>query len=156
MTGSPARRASFEGLCLSSLPEANPLGFVLVILRSRERGGFSAGERSFVKAIYPHLRNLSAPLFDPEKARRKSLSLLLSEVRLSRRESDIGALLMERRTVGEISERLFISRRTVEKHLEHIYGKLGVTGKNEAHEAILRRIGRVNPPGWSTRSVDHE
>jgi DNA-binding CsgD family transcriptional regulator len=48
---------------------------------------------------------------------------------LSRREMDIAALVAQGLTNREIAQRLFISERTVESHLEHIRRKLSVRGR---------------------------
>ncbi len=50
-------------------------------------------------------------------------------VRLTRRESEIARLAVAGRSTREIAERLFLSPRTVENHLYHVYGKLGVTNR---------------------------
>jgi DNA-binding CsgD family transcriptional regulator len=54
------------------------------------------------------------------------------ELRLSRREKEV--LLLVRRGLSnpQIADVLFLSRRTVEKHLENIYCKLGVENRNAA------------------------
>lgn len=46
--------------------------------------------------------------------------------RLSERERDVLALVAEGKTNEEIATALHISPRTVGKHLEHVYEKLGV------------------------------
>ena len=51
---------------------------------------------------------------------------------LTYRERDILALLCERLTDAEISDRLFLSKRTVEHHVSSILGKLGVANRRQA------------------------
>jgi DNA-binding NarL/FixJ family response regulator len=51
---------------------------------------------------------------------------------LSRRESDILALLAEGLDTTEISEALFLGRETVRTHLRTLYGKLGVGTRAQA------------------------
>jgi DNA-binding CsgD family transcriptional regulator len=51
---------------------------------------------------------------------------------LTRREAEILRLVLRGESNGEIGLALRISRRTVEKHLEHVYRKLGVAGRYEA------------------------
>ena len=46
------------------------------------------------------------------------------------------ALLAEGLTSGQIGRRMDVSPRTVEKHLEHIHAKLGVTNRVEALAAF--------------------
>jgi DNA-binding CsgD family transcriptional regulator len=56
---------------------------------------------------------------------------------LTRREHEIALLLSERLSMSEIADRLFISRRTAEKHAENIYGKFGIRKKQEVGERLL-------------------
>ncbi|MEU4134501.1 LuxR C-terminal-related transcriptional regulator [Streptomyces wuyuanensis] len=56
-------------------------------------------------------------------------------VQLTRREREITLLITQRLTNAEIAERVQISRRTVENHLQNIYRKVGVASRNE-----LRRV----------------
>ena len=51
---------------------------------------------------------------------------------LSRREIEVLRLVAEGRTAGEIATQLFISSRTAEHHIQHIYTKLGVTSRAAA------------------------
>lgn len=51
---------------------------------------------------------------------------------LTERELEVLRLLAQGRRNPEIAETLFVSRKTVEHHLEHIYGKLGVTTRTAA------------------------
>lgn len=51
---------------------------------------------------------------------------------LTPREAQVLALAVRRRTSREIASALCISERTVEKHLEHAYEKLGISTRGEA------------------------
>jgi DNA-binding CsgD family transcriptional regulator len=46
-------------------------------------------------------------------------------------ERDVVALVVEGLTNPEVGERLFISRRTVGHHLDHVYAKLGIKSRRE-------------------------
>jgi DNA-binding CsgD family transcriptional regulator len=51
-------------------------------------------------------------------------------------------LLAQRLTDQEIAERLFLSVRTVENHVSHVFNKLGVNSRREA-AALAARHGLV-------------
>ena len=51
---------------------------------------------------------------------------------LSRREVEVLRLVADGRTAGEIATQLFISSRTAEHHVQHIYTKIGVTSRAAA------------------------
>jgi DNA-binding CsgD family transcriptional regulator len=55
---------------------------------------------------------------------------------LSRREREVALLAAGGCTSREIAERLFLSPRTVENHLARVYGKLGVTGRDDLAAAL--------------------
>jgi DNA-binding CsgD family transcriptional regulator len=48
---------------------------------------------------------------------------------LTAREREIASFVAAGLSNRQIAERLFISRRTVDAHLEHIFGKLGITSR---------------------------
>ena len=62
------------------------------------------------------------------------------ETALTRRESEILALVAAGRSNGEIGSQLFISTKTVSVHVSNILAKLGAAGRTEA-AAIARRRG---------------
>ncbi len=55
---------------------------------------------------------------------------------LSGRESDVIKLLIKRYSYKEISESLFVSVKTIDTHIYHIYQKTGVNNKNELFKLI--------------------
>lgn len=59
-------------------------------------------------------------------------------VDLTYREQEILALLCQRLTDAEISDRLFLSTRTVEHHVSSILGKLGVANRRQAAAFAVR------------------
>jgi DNA-binding CsgD family transcriptional regulator len=61
---------------------------------------------------------------------------------LTRRESEVLRLLVQRHTDPEIAGSLFISPRTVHHHVANIFDKLGVNSRREA-EALALRLGLV-------------
>jgi non-specific serine/threonine protein kinase len=48
---------------------------------------------------------------------------------LTTREREIASLVAAGLSNRQIGDKLFISRRTVDAHLEHIFGKLGITSR---------------------------
>ena len=56
--------------------------------------------------------------------------------RLTRREREVADLAASGASSKEIADRLFLSVRTVENHLQHAYTKLGVTGREQLVEAL--------------------
>jgi serine/threonine protein kinase/DNA-binding CsgD family transcriptional regulator len=67
-------------------------------------------------------------------------------VTLTPRELDVIRLLVEGLSNKEIAQRLFVSSRTVNYHLDNIYSKLGVNSRTEAAIYALRH-GWVQRPG---------
>lgn len=57
---------------------------------------------------------------------------------LTPREVDVVVQLARGRSNPEIAEALGVSRRTVTSHLEHVYTKLGVSGRTEAALFAMR------------------
>lgn len=79
----------------------------------------------------------------------KALDLLLQNdtskqknvtAQLSPRENDVLDLLVKGMSVRQISDTLFVSDKTVRKHLEHIYQKLQVKGSREAIAKFVKRL----------------
>ncbi|MGA2766471.1 MAG: helix-turn-helix transcriptional regulator [Spirochaetia bacterium] len=60
---------------------------------------------------------------------------------LSRREAEVCCLVAHRLDTSEIAACLSISRRTVEKHLEKIFQKLGVQSRGQ----LRCRLGVLSP-----------
>ena len=56
---------------------------------------------------------------------------------LTRREREIGALAAQGMSSKDIADRLFLSTRTVDNHLQSIYGKLGIRGRHELQASGL-------------------
>ena len=56
---------------------------------------------------------------------------------LSEREREVLALMAEGRSNRAIGERLFITDRTVEKHVKSIFMKLQIRGSAEDHRRVL-------------------
>jgi DNA-binding CsgD family transcriptional regulator len=59
-------------------------------------------------------------------------------VALSVRERDVLALLAQRYTAPEMADQLFLSVRTIERHVANIYNKLGVNSRRAAASAAAR------------------
>lgn len=60
------------------------------------------------------------------------------ECRLTRRETEIGIMVIGGLSNKRIAEELFISETTVKKHLTHIYEKTEIYGRKALKNAFLR------------------
>lgn len=74
----------------------------------------------------------------------------VTKTELSRREKAIAALVAEGLTNREIAERLFISERTVDSHLEHVREKLEVKSRAQVAAWFVAQT-----KGDGTATVDH-
>jgi DNA-binding CsgD family transcriptional regulator len=62
---------------------------------------------------------------------------------LTKRQAEVHALALQGCTSQQIAEALFLSRRTVEKHFEAIYQRLGVNNRTQAVAGTLRALQSV-------------
>jgi len=130
---------------ISDLAVSRSEGFVLALHR-QGTVSFSEGDVAILNAIFPHLHNLTQGINDPVSFRLDQLRHSGSMAGLTAREQDIAFYLAARLPSAEIADRLYISRRTVEKHIEHIYSKLKASGRAQARKALLGDAP-VEPPG---------
>jgi DNA-binding CsgD family transcriptional regulator len=77
-----------------------------------------------------------------EGARTPALSSAEAQSDLSVQEREVALLAAEGLTSREIAERLFVSARTVDNHLQRVYLKLGVTGRQGLKERLDCSAGR--------------
>ncbi|WP_279473324.1 helix-turn-helix transcriptional regulator [Actinomadura darangshiensis] len=66
---------------------------------------------------------------------------------LSKREYEVASLVVEGCTNSQIAERLFVSIRTVETHLSHIFAKFGVNSRVGVVNALARNGSDPDAPG---------
>ena len=131
-----SRTGSKHAFALSNLVETGGLGVIIVL----NRGGaqeYAETDMMTAAALYPHLHNLSSAVLSPVAHRGGELARSFDAAGLTSREREVALLLCERLSVGEIADKLFISRKTAAKHLEHIYLKLGLHGKRDVYEQLL-------------------
>jgi DNA-binding CsgD family transcriptional regulator len=77
-----------------------------------------------------------------EGARTPLTGSISPQIALSPREREVAELAAQRLSSKEISERLSVSSRTVDNHLQRIYQKLGATGRSD----LAERLAASGPP----------
>jgi DNA-binding CsgD family transcriptional regulator len=130
-----------------------------VMLLDRDRGEFTDDERAIGQLLIPPLARIYRGVRTRERlaARARELEHALREVPRRRASPDGAAELTARelevlehvaagRTDREIATLLYVSVRTVQKHLEHVYEKLGVRTRTAA--AMLVFGGRRDQDGY--------
>ena len=108
--------------------------FGLEIAPLLNRVDLSDGHLRFIGRILSMLENeLNGRDANAAPRANNTIEILSSTLEpLSRRETEVLALLAERMTNREIGEKLYISPATVKRHTHNIYGKLGVSSRKAA------------------------
>ena len=109
-------------------------GVAFALHRSGEDRPFSGTEQRMAGVLQHHLFNLYrlyARLESASPAAPEPLEIAERFRSLTRRESEVAALLCRRSSTGAISSKLLISRLTVYKHIENIFSKLGINSRAE-------------------------
>jgi DNA-binding CsgD family transcriptional regulator len=88
-----------------------------------------------VRNAYPELDSVHLPAATPSFDHGD-----LRALDLTRRQGEVLALLLDGLTSRQIAERLLISPRTVEKHIDRIYARLGVRNRSQAILAAVQAL----------------
>lgn len=126
-----------------------------VLLIDRDRGEFTHDERALGQLLIPPLARLFRSIRARERlaARARDLERALREVprrkaspdgavELTPRELEVLEHVAAGRTDREIAALLYVSARTVQKHLAHVYEKLGVRTRTAAAMLVFGRRGQ--------------
>ena len=121
---------------------------MLAVVMHREDRDFTDDERDFLNDARPYLvQAYSNAIAYSELRSRSSESLqeALVEHGLTAREAEVLQLVALGRSSNDVGTRLGVSNRTVQKHLEHAYRKLGVHTRSEAAERAWELAGDRPP-----------
>ncbi len=114
--------------------------------------------------MHPSRRGISTTLASIDSnayAHRVSAAGRQGDWPLTSRETEVLAAMADGKTNASIAEALFVSRRAVEKHVNAIFSKLQLSGRDEQHprvQAVLIYLGRrPGAPGErpSARRPEH-
>jgi DNA-binding CsgD family transcriptional regulator len=108
-----------------ALPLLVDQGFLVSFVLNRHRRDFSERERAFLNLVREPLSSLYRHLHQRGRSG-------FAELPITGREREVLAWLAAGKTDREISAILGMSTRTVQKHLQHIYEKLGVETRTAA------------------------
>jgi DNA-binding CsgD family transcriptional regulator len=111
----------------------------LSVQRFRMSSDFSDADVGLLRILNRHLNNFYCCLEkkdDPDDVARAVEQIAERFRLLSRREAEICYFVARRLNTTEIGSSLFISRRTVEKHLESIFDKLDLRSRDELRKKL--------------------
>jgi DNA-binding CsgD family transcriptional regulator len=120
---------------------------VLAVALSRRSADYSDAERDFVNRARPFLVQayLNAIAFQAARAPATELATPLLDrllaIGLTRREAQVMRLVALGRSNNHVGEELGISARTVGKHLEHGFRKMGVADRSTAAGRVWQLAG---------------
>src|SRR5579884_426052 len=117
-------------------PDGEPLPLATPLVAARDR-------RRLVVDLLPGPSGATLLLREEESPDVSPAAL--ATLGLTWREAEVLVEVARGRTAAEAADTLYVSRRTVQKHLEHAYRKLGVTNRAEAIAAI-RQAHRLAEP----------
>ncbi|MCA1570393.1 MAG: helix-turn-helix transcriptional regulator, partial [Chloroflexi bacterium] len=106
-------------------------------LREAERFFERAGQRRVASACRSLLRRAGVPL--PRRRReRTGVPTALASLGVTGRELEVLSLVADRLSNKEIAARLYVSSRTVDKHVEHLLAKTGRHSRAELSDLVAQ------------------
>jgi non-specific serine/threonine protein kinase len=128
------------------LLRADPAGFAAAVKAARTRVGdevftvswVSGRMMSLEQAVSEALALEILPPSEPASAGESRDRAAASPRRLTRREVDVLRLIAAGRTNNGIAAELVVSLSTIERHISHLYGKIGARGRADATAYALR------------------
>lgn len=115
-------------------------GFLAICL-VRSAPVFSDRDCALLNLLQAHLRQAYINTRERESPPERSVVTGFALLGLTQRQADVAAALAKGKKNGEIAKTLQMSTRTVEKHVEHIFRRLGVHNRVRASN-LLRAIER--------------
>lgn len=135
------RPAGLDHMLDVGLPTAPGRHRSFVLFRATGSRDFSERDRGILQMLQPHLRRIESLA-----ALRRRVSDALSRpagdgaagayARLTPREREIVGLVAEGMTNAQIAAVLWVAPGTVKKHLEHVYEKIGASGRTVAARLV--------------------
>jgi DNA-binding NarL/FixJ family response regulator len=130
---SPPHEAKAQTLVARALAAAGHHDDAVSEYRSAAEMYHVIGATRFCEEVEAELRRLGEHV--PARSRRRGEGTF-GLLALSGRETEVAELIRLRRTNREIAEELFLSLKTVETHVRHIFDKLGVTARRDIASAL--------------------
>jgi len=134
--GNPIEQARSHILTGQALAAAGDSQRAVATLRATEAELAAWGAEGYRQQAARELRRLGQRT--PRRASRKPAAGEVAE--LTARELDIAQLVQTGKTNREIAATLYLSEKTVERHLTHIFVKLGVSSRTALASTLTRRI----------------
>jgi DNA-binding CsgD family transcriptional regulator len=113
--------------------------YLLALYRGRRSAPFTHRDVASLRVVHAHLNNYYrtfCKLSQMSQERMDAAKLAIDCRQLTRREAEIIRCLALRMTAREIGSSMFISHRTVERHIANMYEKLSVHNR----QALLRSV----------------
>jgi DNA-binding CsgD family transcriptional regulator len=123
-------------LCLSNLAQNAGTGFLLSLYRGGKKS-FAETEIEAASALFPHIQKLARLATGGAALSASRAREAAAAAGLTVREQEVAVLLSERMSIREIADRLFISRHTAAKHMQHIYWKLNADGRSDVRRLLV-------------------
>ena len=118
--------------------DSNQMMRMNFMLDRTSRTNFSEREQWYVLKAVPMLNNIHKLLIGSVQTGSSSYAEMPEFIALTRREQEIVTLLYEGVSTRNISRRLKIAESTVNKHIAHIYVKMGVQNRQELLSKLAR------------------
>jgi DNA-binding CsgD family transcriptional regulator len=148
-----ARRAHIDGLARRdpdqierASKDFEEIGAMLLAAESAADAGRAAARAGEARRSMRLFRRASALAAACEDARTPALLMPTEMTPLTGREREVASLAASGLSSDAIAERLFVSVRTVDNHIQHVYQKLGIASRKDLNAALgTSGLGEASP-----------